>query len=111
MTHKTKKITLQWAKVDTKMIPLIRIMNADPEIHTTHCCEGNPKANASEGDTAYVRFIILSSEALHRVLTAFCPGAEIKISRYEGIPIYTMRFPPTEIKYLIESAERYLLSE
>lgn len=112
MTHKTKRIALQWNKIDIKMIPLIKAMNADPEIHTTHCCQGDPTAKMPEEEgRAYIQFYIFSSAALNRLIEVFASWTDFRIQNYGSIPRYTVRFPPSEIEYLTNRAKTYLLKD
>ncbi len=105
--HKTKKIALQWAKVDVKIIPLIKLMNADPEVHTTYSCQSDPDGT----DRGYVTFYVFTASALSRIMEAFSSRAKISVEKYEGLVRHTMRFSILEVPTMCFFGKKHLLKE
>lgn len=96
MAHKTKKIAIKEAKVDEKIIPLIKWMNSLEGVHTLFSCQGSNRKNSecswcAEG-SPYVMFMCFNQVNLAKILELFENRTQTEIYYFEGSVKYTSRF-------------------
>jgi len=95
--HVTETIAIKEAKVDKKMVPIVRWLNSFHSVLTMGCCQG------SEDEQPYVNFICTYNEERDTILRIIsCMSCHINVEIESGSaltycqPLYRMRFDDQE---------------
>lgn len=92
MTHRQVKITLKTAKVDKRIVPILKWFNSFPDVVTLHSCQGEP-----EGQQPYVMFVCQDDTQLHFLVSRLCHYGSITVSMWGNAFRYTFTLADQEL--------------